>query len=266
MWPWYARRQSINTGGMKDSAWRTGSDGTPGSAMTACLEAAIAAPSIHNSQPWLFRAHGIAVDVLVDFRRHLAATDPDRREMYVSIGAAVLNLRIAVLASGRQPMVRLLPDPDDPGLAASVSVGPAVAVTPDIRGLADAISRRQTNRRPFGSTPIPPRVLDTLIAAARAEAARLVVLDRATKAAVLSLARSAEHQQRADPRYRTELAEWTAAGRHHGDACRRRSSDLDRSSPRCPCVTSTLPTPLTAGSPDSRRTRPSRCCTPQAMA
>ena len=44
--------------------WRTDGDGNPGSAMTACLEAAIAAPSIHNSQPWLFRAHGTAVDVL----------------------------------------------------------------------------------------------------------------------------------------------------------------------------------------------------------
>lgn len=217
IWPWYALRQSTNTGGMKDSAWRTGSDGTPGSAMTACLEAAIAAPSIHNSQPWLFRTHGIAVDVLVDFRRHLAATDPDRREMYVSVGAAVLNLRIAMLAGGRQPVVRLLPDPDESGLAASVSVGPAVAVTPDVRGLADAIPLRQTNRRPFGSTPIPPQVLKMLTAAARAEAASLVVLDRATRTAVLSLARSAEHQQRADPRYRAELAEWTAAGRHRGD-------------------------------------------------
>jgi nitroreductase len=202
---------------MKDSAWRTGGDGTPGSAMTACLEAAIAAPSIHNSQPWLFRARGVVVDVLVDFRRHLAVTDPDRREMYVSVGAAVLNLRIAMLASGRQPVVRVLPDPDDPGLAASVSVGPAVAVTPEVRELADAIPHRQTNRRPFGSTPIPPPILEKLTAAARAEAASLAVLDPATRAAVLSIARSAEHQQRVDPRYRSELAEWTTAGRHRGD-------------------------------------------------
>jgi nitroreductase len=202
---------------MNDSAWRTSADGTPGPAMTACLQAAIAAPSIHNSQPWLFRPHGIAVDVLVDRSRHLTATDPDRREVYVSVGAAVLNLRLAVLAGGRQPLVRLLPDPDRPDLAATVGVGPAVAVTPDIRELADAIPRRQTNRRPFGSTPIPTRILDKLSAAARAEGASLVVLDRATRAAVLSLTRSAEHQQRADPSYRTELAEWTTPGRHRDD-------------------------------------------------
>jgi nitroreductase len=217
MWPWSGPRPPINTGGMKDSAWRTGSDGVPGSAMTACLEAAIAAPSIHNSQPWLFRTRATTVEVLADVRRHLPATDPDRREMYVSVGAALLNLRIAMLAGGRQPVVRVLPDPDEPALAASVSVGPAVAVTPEVRDLADAIPCRQTNRRPFGSTPIPARILDMLVAAARAEAASLAVLDPPTRAAVLSLARSAEHQQRVDPRYRTELAEWTTAGRHRDD-------------------------------------------------
>ena len=57
-----------------------------------------------------------------------------------------------------------------------VSIGPAVAVTPDVRDLADAIPHRQTNRRPFGSTPIPPRILEKLTAATRAEAASLVVL------------------------------------------------------------------------------------------
>jgi nitroreductase len=207
----------IDTGGMTDSAWRTSGDGTPGRAMAACLQAAIAAPSIHNSQPWLFRPHRTAVDVLVDPRRHLAATDPDRREMYVSVGAALLNLRLAMLARGRQPLVRLLPDPDRPDLAATVSVGPAAAVTPDVSELAEAIPRRQTNRRPFGSTPIPARILEKLTAAARADGASLVVLDRATRTAVLSLTRSAEHQQRADLRYRTELAEWTTSGRHRGD-------------------------------------------------
>jgi nitroreductase len=196
---------------MTESAWLTRDSGSPGRAMSACIQAAIAAPSIHNSQPWLFRPHGTAVDVLIDRRRHLKVADPDGREMHVSVGAALFNLRIAMLAAGRQPLVRLLADPDEPDLTATVTVGPAVRAPAEIRALAEAIPRRQTNRRPFGSTPIPEAIIDTVVAAARAEGGSLVVVDPGTRSAVLSLARNAEKQQRSDPRYRAELAEWTAA-------------------------------------------------------
>jgi nitroreductase len=186
--------------------------------MARWLGAAVAAPSLHNTQPWLFRPHGTAVDVLVDRRRQLPVADPEGREMHVSVGAALFNLRVAMLATGRQPLVRLLPDPRDPDLVATVAVGPAGPVPDDFRALADAIPRRQTNRRPFGSTRIPDAVLNTVAAAARAEGGSLVVVDdAATRSAVLSLARSAQQRQRSDPRYRRELAAWTRPGRGHVD-------------------------------------------------
>jgi nitroreductase len=185
--------------------------------MLACLRAAVAAPSIHNSQPWLFRPGAATIDVLVDRRRQLRVADPDGREMHVSVGAALFNLRVAMLAEGRQPVVQLLPDPDEPDLAATVTVGPAVATPPDIRTLAEAIPRRQTNRRPFGSTPIPQPILDAIVTAATAEGGDLAVVDPAIREAVLSLVRSAEHRQRVDQRYRAELAEWTAPGPDRDD-------------------------------------------------
>ena len=202
---------------MTQSAWRTDTGGVPGTEISAWLRAAIAAPSIHNSQPWLFRPHHGVIDVLVDRRRRLMATDPDGREMYVSVGAAVLNLRIAMLAGGHSALVRLLPDPAQPDLAAAVQIGPAVPATPEVHALAAAIPRRQTNRRPFGSTPIPRPIRDELAAAARTEGGTLVMVDPATTAAVLSLARTAEHRRRADPAYRRELAGWTSSDRVRTD-------------------------------------------------
>jgi nitroreductase len=202
------------TGDMSQSGGLTNNHGIPGSEISVWLRAAIAAPSIHNSQPWLFRPHDGVIDVIVDRRRWLAATDPDGREMYVSVGAAVLNLRIAMLAGGHSALVRLLPDPAQPDLAAMVRTGPAVPATPQVQALAEAIPRRQTNRRPFGSTPIPRPLLDLLAAAARADGGTLVMVDPATTAAVLSVARTAEHRRRSDPRYRRELAEWTSP---HGE-------------------------------------------------
>jgi nitroreductase len=202
---------------MSQSASLPDTGGVPGSQISAWLEAAIAAPSIHNSQPWLFWPHHGVIDVFVDRRRQLGATDPDGREMYVSVGAALLNLRIAMLAAGHRPLVRLLPDPAQPDLSATVTIEPAAPVTPQVHVLATAIPRRQTNRRPFGSTPIAEPILDDLAAAARPDGGTLVTTDPATTAAVLSLARAAEHRRRADPRYRRELAEWTSPERGRTD-------------------------------------------------
>jgi len=197
---------------MAESGWFAGECGTLGPALSACVRAAIAAPSIHNSQPWLFRPRRTGVDVLVDRRRQLQVADPDGREMHVSVGAAVFNLRTAMLAQGRQPLLWLLPDPHEPELAATVMVGPAVPAPADIRALAGAIPGRQTNRRPFWSMPIPDAVLDVVVLAAHVEGASLVVVDLATRSAVTSLARDADRRQRSDPRYRAELAQWTTPG------------------------------------------------------
>lgn len=60
-----------------------------------CLTAAGAAPSVHNTQPWRFRITDNAVDVLADRSRHLDFADPAGRELLISVGAAIANLRIA---------------------------------------------------------------------------------------------------------------------------------------------------------------------------
>ena len=139
-----AARRTADTFRVTDTAWTTGPDGTPGTAMAECLAAAVAAPSIHNTQPWLFRPRGTGVDVVVDRRRHLDVADPDGREMHISVGAALFNLRVAMLARGREPLVGLLPDPDRPDLAATVEVGPATAPDAWTRALAEAVDRRHT--------------------------------------------------------------------------------------------------------------------------
>jgi hypothetical protein len=183
--------------------------GGPGRLLRECLLAAIAAPSVHNTQPWLFRPHGNAVDVLVDRRRQLRVLDPSGREMFVSVGAAVFNLRVALGAHGWQAGTQVTPEPAEPDLAARVTAVRQAATTPAATALAEAIPRRHTNRRPFADTPLPPAVLAELAGAATAEAAALLVADRALRDGVLSLTRTAENRMRRDRRYRDELANWT---------------------------------------------------------
>ncbi|MDW5330434.1 nitroreductase family protein [Plantactinospora sp. KLBMP9567] len=135
--------------------------------------------------------------------------DPRNRELLISLGAAVFNLRVAMLARGRVPVLRLLPDAGEPDLAAQVTVGPSTRPPETALMLAEAIPRRHSNRQPMRDLRVPAEALTDLSAAAEAEGARVVVTDPLARDAVLDLVRIAEQRRRHDPAYRRELGEWT---------------------------------------------------------
>lgn len=186
-------------------------------ALTACVEAAIAAPSIHNSQPWQFRFHDGGIDVYADFRRRLERIDPSGRELLISIGAAVFNLRLAMHQQARVPVVLLYPEPAEPHLVARVKPGGSARPDPPLDALARVIPLRHTNRRPFASVPIPGPVLEELVAEAKSEGATLRVADTVGRNAILGLVRTAEQRLRSQGIYRAELPEWTVASHSRHD-------------------------------------------------
>lgn len=189
----------------------------------ACLQAAIAAPSVHNSQPWRFRISRNRIDVIWDTTRILPVIDPHGREALISVGAAVLNLRIAILAAGRIPLTEILPDRDAPDLAARITIGATHTPDATIRALDSAISRRRTNRRPFRDIEIREEVIDQLVAAARTEGATLKVADDIGRQAILGLVRTASDWQKDDSAYLDELAVWTQPDSSRRDGIQARS-------------------------------------------
>ncbi|HXA58007.1 MAG TPA: hypothetical protein VNW94_02490, partial [Streptosporangiaceae bacterium] len=58
------------------------------------IEAAIWAPSVHNTQPWWFGTRdlgaGPVISLHADVERRLNVADPDGREMLIGCGAALL--------------------------------------------------------------------------------------------------------------------------------------------------------------------------------
>ena len=142
-----------------NAGWDTDPLGTK---WATCLQSAIAAPSVHNSQPWRFRLGPHHVDVFVDPSRRLTAIDPMGREAMISVGAAVLNLRVAILAAGRIPLTQLLPSPDEPDLAARITLGAPHQPDATVLALASAIGKRRTNRRPFRDIEVRDEVIDQL--------------------------------------------------------------------------------------------------------
>lgn len=188
------------------------------------LIAATAAPSLHNSQPWLFECTPASIKVRVDPSRTLDAADPDRRSMMLAGGAALLNLRVAMLAEGVTPLVFPLPNPGDPDLIAVVRPDGAYRPTPADRGLAAAIPRRHTNRHPFLPDAIPEQLVNSLRRAARTESSWLTAFTPAQLSGLRRLLTTAHHTQLDDPRFVTEWNAWTARAEPDLDGVPRRSS------------------------------------------
>jgi len=174
-------------------------------------EAGIRAPSLHNSQPWLFGLRDGALEIRVDPTRRLAS-DRTGWAARVAGGAALYNTRLALAVAGRPALVVPHPDPADRDLIARLTPGASRPPTYAEAELYDAIARRYSNRGPFWPAPVPAEVRRALLAAARDELAWLDLLVGATAlAAVSEIAYSADRVLRRDARYQAELAAWTHA-------------------------------------------------------
>jgi hypothetical protein len=175
------------------------------------------APSVHNTQPWVFALFPDRLELRADRARQLAVLDPGGRELVESVGAALFNVRASLAGSRIAIAVDRLPDAAEPDLLAVVRPGPG---TPDraLARLGRAIPRRHTNRRPFGPATLPDDVLDGLVQVLATEGARLVPLRTVEQRALLAeLTQEADRLQNADPQYRAELERWTSRTPAQGD-------------------------------------------------
>ncbi|OXI28788.1 nitroreductase [Burkholderia sp. AU16741] len=177
--------------------------------LKSLLAYAVLAPSSHNSQPWRFIVNGATIAVCADRVRALPVVDPFDRELIISCGAALLNLRVALDHAGLAHTISTFPSEVDPDLLALVRVCDDGYSDPSLGGLFDAIQGRVTTRAPFESTALPDEIQRELIAAGVAEGAEVACIDStARRARVAELVAQADRQQFADPRFRRELASW----------------------------------------------------------
>ncbi|WP_020012963.1 Acg family FMN-binding oxidoreductase [Promicromonospora sukumoe] len=184
------------------------------------LSAAADAPSVLNTQPWRVAVEDSTVTVRADPARQLRHSDPQGREMLISCGAYLFNIRAAARRESLTAVVTVLPDPDDELLVAEVVLEPGDDPTPDELELAIAIEHRVTSRVPFDDQPLPADVLVAIQRAADAEGAALRTIQPTdpARAQVLALVRRAEALAAEDMAGRDEEAAWTATwpGRDDG--------------------------------------------------
>lgn len=143
------------------------------------VELACHAPSVHNTQPWSWRVEDDLIELYADRERRLRVADPRGRELVLSCGAALHHAQVAARALGRTPEVNRLPG-DAPDLLARIRLrhGP---VDPDAARQLEALLTRRTDRRAFGSWPVPETSVRRLAGLAEEWGTRAVVADTAVR-------------------------------------------------------------------------------------
>jgi len=190
-----------------------------------------AAPSILSTKPWkIDRGPADRIELRPDWTRHLEVIDPRHRELLISCGAALFNLRMAIRVTGHDALVWLLPN-EQTGMAtvcthcgeccgigdllASVEIITRRPHPPTIteQRLYEAIPQRHTCREPFRQS-VPMKLVTELERAARLERADARLLHRGDTRRLLKGIARVNKKLVLDPLYRAELGKWTGSG--HG--------------------------------------------------
>lgn len=167
------------------------------------------APSLHNTQPWLWVTDGPRLDLFLDHNRVLS-TDRSMRDAHISCGAVLDHLRVAMAAVGWMANIERFPNPNNARHLAAVDFTAEDYVTDAQRRRADAILNRRTDRLPF----LPPSDWESFEPLLRsrvdADTVRLDVLTDEMRPRLAEAARLTESLREYDSLYHSELRWWTA--------------------------------------------------------
>ncbi len=180
------------------------------------LRYVILAPSTHNTQPWRFGVSPNGIEIFADYTRRLPVADRANRELLMSVGAAIMNLRVAAAHFGFSCRIDYNLSGDSERPVAFATLAPDGVSDPETERLASlfqVIPRRHTNRNPFLVTRIPASVLGQFSAMKGGRSIGVLVsTDGRLNEQVAELVAAAEQELMADPEFRKDNAEWVRPG------------------------------------------------------
>jgi len=169
------------------------------------------APSVHNSQPWMWVADAGVLRLFVDRHRTVPGADHWGQEAIISCGAVLDHLRVAMLAAGWRAAIERFPNPNDPDHLASIKFSPVDHVTDADLDRAAAILQRRTDRLPLGR-PTCWDVFETVLRGTIDDGpVTLHVLPDDARPLLVAASQLAEAVRRDDWLYQDELDWWTSS-------------------------------------------------------
>ncbi|NUS73127.1 MAG: hypothetical protein HOQ05_06930 [Corynebacteriales bacterium] len=176
--------------------------------MRDAIDIANHAPSLHNSQPWLWRQEGSELSLQFDQHRWLHATDPDAHGAILSCGAA---LELASLSLSAQGHSLELQESEETATAelAKLHIGTRGAPNPAAEEMVAVAPTRCSDRRPLdGKAALGPFV-EQIRRDLQRDTALHVIYQGEELTTLALVTESAENREIRDPAYRAELARWT---------------------------------------------------------
>lgn len=170
--------------------------------------AAILAPSSHNTQPWQFSKEGERLIISPDLRRRLLISDPTDRQMYLSLGAAVANIKIASHYHGFEVNEQIIANADG-SVSKSFAFDGGYIPSDDIAQLYGAIPRRVSNRTVHTQEVIPNSARQSLEGINSLDGIGAALIeDQERKNELALLVYRASTQILTNPYFTNELANW----------------------------------------------------------
>lgn len=167
------------------------------------------AANSHNTQAWRFRVADDGIDIVLDLTRATPVVDPDNHHLFISLGCAAENLRVAAASRGMPGEVRF--DPAKTEISFSHTTGAATDIA-----LSDVIPLRQSTRGLYDGSALTPAELGLLASAARVSGVDLVLItDPAQMSQMSDLIAIGNTAQLTDTAFMAELKHWMRFNPRH---------------------------------------------------
>lgn len=173
------------------------------------------APSTHNTQPWKFIVGRNEIDVVVDHRRWLNVSDPQQRELYISMGCAIESIRLAADFANCETSVSYFPVHGDATLVARVKMEGTGSrrefAMPEM--LPFAVTRRTSHKKFDPARPVTDIERRAIYTCFGDPGVSLhFITDRGALDSLARLELEADWALFANDEYRDELARWIGDG------------------------------------------------------
>lgn len=145
--------------------------------LQSALDVAARAPSSGNLQPWRWRVASAGVHLYADWGRQAVGSPMGRRDVLLGCGAVLDHCVVALAAAGWAPRVRRFPDGRDNSHLAILEVVERPPSAAHLE-LADAISRRRADLRPYPARRIPAATVELMYLRAARLGVELAVVPR----------------------------------------------------------------------------------------